>query len=222
MITRNFFVAWFKKYGRHFPWREEEISPFTILLTELLLTQTRASDVIRVWQDFAINYSSPQSIINAPDDVLLSKLKTLGFSSIKLKALKLASAFILEHYEGQVPNDLASLLKIPHVGDYAARAVLCFAFGRRVEIVDTNVLRLFSRYFGLQFNRDARRAPRAWEIAREMLPREKKKAKPHNYGILDFTANICKPGKPRCEICPLNQSCEYGKTELISLATPKV
>ena len=214
MIKRDFFARWFRKYGRIFPWRDETVSPFIILLTELLLTQTRASDVIRIWHSFTTDYPSPQSIVNAPEEVLLLRLKTLGFGTIKVKALKSASAYILEHYEGRVPNDLGLLLKIPHVGDYAARAVLSFAFGKQVEIVDTNVLRLFSRYFNLQFNRDARRAPRAWEIAREILPSERKKAKPHNYGILDFTAEICKPGKPRCEICPLNKSCEYGKKQL--------
>lgn len=215
MIKRDFFTRWFRKHGRSFPWREEEVSPFIILLTELLLTQTRASDVIRVWHSFTTDYPSPQSIVNALEEVLLSRLKTLGFGSIKVKALKLASAYILERYEGRVPDDLGLLLKIPHVGDYAARAVLSFAFGEQVEIVDTNVLRLFSRYFNLQFNRDARRAPQAWEIAREILPRVRKKAKPHNYGILDFTAEICKPGKPRCEICPLNKTCEYGKRQLM-------
>lgn len=207
-------MNWFKKYGRNFPWRKDEIPPFITLLTELLLTQTRASDVIRIWHDFVTEYSTPQSIIDASEDELLLKLRTLGFGSIKVKALRLASTYILENYDGRVPDDLSLLLKIPHVGDYSARAVLCFAFGHRVEIVDTNVLRLFSRYFDLQFNRDARRAPQAWEIAKEILPRNREKAKPHNYGILDFTAEICKPGKPRCEICLLNRSCEYGKKQL--------
>ena len=222
MIKRDFFANWFKKYGRDFPWREDGISPFIILLTELLLTQTRASDVIRIWHDFVKEYPTPLSITNASENELLLKLRTLGFGSIKVKALKLASAYILENYEGRVPDDLSLLLKIPHVGDYAARAVLCFAFGSCVEIVDTNVLRLFSRYFDLQFNRDARRTPQAWEIAREILPRDRRKAKPHNYGILDFTAEICKPGRPRCEVCPLNRTCEYGKRQLNTSAILKI
>jgi A/G-specific adenine glycosylase len=214
MIKKTFFVNWFRKYGRSFPWRENEVSPFVILITEILLTQTKASDVIKIWHNLIKDYSTPKSIINASDDELFNKVNVLGFGNIKVKALKLASAYIYEQYNEKVPGDLVSLLKIPYVGEYAARAVLCFAFNKKVEIVDTNVLRLFSRYFGLQFNRDARRAPKSWEIAREILPREKRMAKPHNYGLLDFTADICKPGEPRCEICPLSQSCEYGQAKL--------
>ncbi|MGC2237992.1 MAG: hypothetical protein WA584_17665 [Pyrinomonadaceae bacterium] len=217
MIKRFFFVEWFRTRGRDFPWRHEGRSPFIVLLTELLLTQTRASDVVKIWHDLIKDFSSPESIINSPDNVLFDKVKILGFGNIKVRALKLASASIIEQFGGKVPSDLDSLLKIPYVGEYAARAVLCFAFNKRVEIVDTNVLRLFSRYFGLQFNRDARRAPKSWEIAREILPREKNLAKPHNYGVLDFTADICKPGKPRCEICPLNESCKYGQAQLALL-----
>jgi A/G-specific adenine glycosylase len=214
VIKRNFFVKWYEINGRVFPWRNPGTTPFAFLVTEMLLRQTRASNVARIWESFINDYPNPKSIIKAPENELISRLKILGFGVQKTEALKSASTYLIANYEGRVPNKLLELLDVPHVGNYAARAVLCFAFGKRVEIVDTNVLRLFSRYFGIQLKPDIRRAPQAWEIAKQILPHERSKAIKHNYGILDFTADICKPGRPRCEICPLSSKCEWGKIQL--------
>jgi A/G-specific adenine glycosylase len=214
VIKRNFFVKWFETNGRIFPWREPGTTPFAFLVTEMLLRQTRASNVAKIWESFIHDYPDPEYIIKTPENELISKLKVLGFGVQKTEALKSASAYLIANFNGQVPNKLQELLGIPHVGNYAARAVLCFAFGKRIEIVDTNVLRIFSRYFGIQLKPDIRRAPQAWEIAMQMLPRERIKAIKHNYGILDFTADICKPGRPRCEICPLSSDCAWGKIQL--------
>ena len=176
-------------------------------LQKLLLRQTRASGVAKIWSEFIHNYPNPESIIKTRKSTLVKKLKVLGFGEQKAEALKSASEYLITNHNGQVPSKLKELLDIPHVGNYAARAVLCFAFGKRVEIVDTKVFRLFSRYFGVQLKPDIRRAPQAWEIAREILPRGRKDTIKHNYGILDFTADICKPGRPRCEFFPLKQIC---------------
>jgi A/G-specific adenine glycosylase len=214
VIKKSFFVKWFESHGRFFPWRKPGTTPFAFLVTEMLLRQTRASNVAKVWDSFIEDYPNPESIIKSPTDNLITKLKVLGFGVQKTDALKSASAYLIANHGGHVPNTLKELLNIPHVGNYAARAVLCFAFGKRIELVDTNILRLFSRYFGIELKPDIRRTPQAWKIAREILPAGKQNAIKHNYGILDFTADICKPGKPRCEICPLNQSCNWGRKQV--------
>lgn len=214
MIKGRFFVNWYKTNGRHFPWREEGTTPYQFLITEMLLRQTRASDVAGMWRSFISDYPDPESLVKASKLELFSRLKMLGFGEQKAEALQFAATYLIENHKSQVPNTLEELLKIPHIGYYSARAILCFAFGKKIEIVDTNVLRLFARYFGIKLKPDIRREPQAWEIAKHLLPREKKKAKAHNYGILDFTADICKPGKPRCEICPLNKTCVWGRVQL--------
>jgi A/G-specific adenine glycosylase len=213
LMEKNLFVKWFVSFGRDFPWRNES-DPFIILITEMLLRQTRASYVARIWQSFIADYSTPNAILNADRTELVKRLSILGFGEQRADALQAASQWLLEHHQGVVPNNLEELLRIPHVGNYAARAVLCFAFGERIEIVDTNILRLFSRYFGVELAPDIRRAPLAWEIAKKLLPREKKKAALHNYGLLDFTAEICKSGKPKCEVCPLFQTCAFWKARV--------
>ena len=214
MLNKGFFVRWFKAHGRVFPWRKEDTSPFAFLITEMLLRQTRAIVVAKLWEQVTGKYPEAKTVAEASGEELINDLKVLGLGNQRAKALREASRWLIQHHGGQVPSQLEELLKIPHVGDYAARAVMCFAFGQRVEIVDTNVLRLFSRYHGQVLIPDIRCNPKVWQWARELLPRERKKAPQHNYGLLDFTADVCKPGRPHCEICPLVSSCTWGRKHL--------
>ena len=184
--------------------------PFLSLVTEMLLRQTRAGGVAKIWQDFVSRYPDPYILSTANKDELVNQLKILGFGNQKSEALTSASKWLVEYNKGKVPNKLDKLMDIPHVGIYAARAVLCFAFNRRIEIVDVNVQRFFARYYGLEVKADVRRNPHIWEIAHQSLPAGKKQTQQHNYGILDFTAEICIAGKPRCHICPLSSSCKWG------------
>jgi A/G-specific adenine glycosylase len=211
MVNKSFFVNWFKTNGRIFPWRKEDTSPFAFLVTEMLLRQTRAIVVTKLWERFTNKYPDASTVARASIEELVNELKGLGLGNQRAKALREASVWLVQHHGGQVPSQLEELLKIPHVGDYTARAVMCFAFGHQVEIVDTNVLRLFSRYYDQVLVPDIRCNPEVWQWARELLPRERKKAQQHNYGLLDFTADVCRPGRPRCEICPLVSSCAWGR-----------
>ena len=211
MLNKNFFVNWYKKRGRSFPWRVGRIQPFTSLITEMLLRQTRAGAVAKLWEPFFARYSTPLSIVSANKEELFNELKILGFGNQRVEALVSASNWILEHHNGRVPKKLDQLLAIPHVGIYAARAVLCFAFNQRIEIVDVNVQRFFARYYGLEVKADVRRNPHVWQVAQEALPPGARRTQQHNYGLLDFTAEICVAGKPFCEICPLSSSCELGQ-----------
>ncbi|HEX6182543.1 MAG TPA: hypothetical protein VFZ44_01445 [Pyrinomonadaceae bacterium] len=214
MISRNFFVRWFERHGRDFPWRREGTSPFAFLVTEMLLRQTRAGAVALLWEGFVTDYPNARTLTVASKSEIKERVAILGFGDQRSSALLEAAGWLLEYHGGEVPENLDELLRIPHIGNYAARAVLCFAFGHRVEIVDINVLRFFARYYGLEVKLDIRRAPEIWAIARDALPRRRAAAKAHNYGLLDFTADICKAGRPRCEICPLSKLCEYGRKEL--------
>lgn len=210
MLNKNFFVNWYKTRGRDFPWRYEGIPPFKSMVTEMLLRQTRAEGVAKLWGKFFEQYPDASTLARAGRRRLLSQIEILGFGNQRAEALAHASEYLVRFHGGQVPDTLEELLKVPHIGNYAARAILCFAFNRPVEIVDVNILRFFSRYHGIEVKPDIRRNPGIWTLAREALPRGRKKVQQHNYGMLDFTAVICKSGRPRCEICPLSSSCKWG------------
>jgi A/G-specific adenine glycosylase len=213
VIDKSFFVNWYKQRARDFPWRRRGTTPFEFLVTEMLLRQTRAPNVAKLWDAFISKYPDAGSMAGASPEELAAQLKILGFGNQKAEALLSAANWLAEHHGGEVPGTLDELLDIPHIGLYSARAILCFAFGRRIEIVDTNIQRFFARYYGLNVKADIRRNPIIWELAKKALPRGKKQAVQHNYGLLDFTAEICKSGRPRCEVCPLASSCAWGKRQ---------
>lgn len=179
----------------------------------MLLRQTRAEGVAKLWEGFFEKYPDVETLAGAKKGRLRRFVAILGFGEQRAEALIQASKHIVECHGGKVPDGLEDLLAIPHIGHYAARAILCFAFGRPVEIVDVNILRLFARYFGITVKPDIRRSPAAWELAARLLPRGARRVQQHNYGMLDFTAQVCKAGTPRCGICPLASSCVWQLTQ---------
>lgn len=217
-ISRNFFVEWYRSYGRAFPWRSKDIDPFHSLLTEMLLRKTRAESVAKLWPKLVGSYPDTQSISHGSKKRLASQLKILGFGNQKADALYLASKWLIEHHAGKVPDSFDSLMRVPHIGAYAAGAILCFGFHKRFEIVDVNVQRFFSRYYGLTVKPDVRRNAVIREIAREWLPRTGRRTEEHNYGLLDFAAGICRSVNPRCAVCPIASTCSWrNQSKIISL-----
>lgn len=211
-ISRHFFVEWYRANGRDFPWRSKDLGPFHSLITEMLLRKTRAEAVAKLWPKLIASYPDARSVTRASKKRLASQLKILGFGNQKAEALFLASKWLIEHHDGMVPDSFEDLMRVPHVGAYAAGAILCFGFHRRFEIVDVNVQRFFSRYYGIKVKPDVRRNARIRDLAREWLPRTGRRAEQHNYGLLDFAAEICKSVNPRCAICPVAASCSWALT----------
>jgi A/G-specific adenine glycosylase len=212
LIPEEFFVQWFENYGREFPWRKKGVSPFQLLLSEMLLRQTQAMQVERLWGDFMQEFGTVEKLVEADADSLFEKIEELGFGNQRVEALTSAAFHIVENHGGEVPVDLRDLMEVPHVGLYTARAVLCFGYGQALPIVDTNILRFFCRFTGRQITRpDIRREDWAWELAEKLLPEDEDAAEAHNYGILDFTAQVCLPSAPRCRRCHLKTACVQGR-----------
>ena len=206
-VPTGFFANWFKVRGRSFPWREEEVSPYGILLAEVLLKQTRAEMVASVWPALFRRYPNAASLESASPEVLLQHISRLGFGRQRTTALHQLSAAI--NNAGGLPSKPSELMELPHVGMYSAHAVACFAFGHRVPVVDLSIVRVLSRLAGIEPPSDIRRAPEVWEIARSLLP--DKEVKEHNYGLLDFAADTCRARSPRCDECPVAPSCAHAR-----------
>jgi len=211
-VEDSFFVSWFEEHGRSFPWRSEELTPFQMMLTEMLLRRTQAAQVEQLWHNFMSKFGTPDDVVNSQKQEILQSVGELGFGSQRTKALQQAAAYILNEYDGEVPQQRELLTSVPHIGPYSTQAIRCFAFGQAVPVVDTNVLRLFCRLTGRQIRRpDVRRVDWAWEEARSLLPEDGREPRKHNYGLLDFTAQVCSPRSPNCENCPLSDQCAYGQ-----------
>ena len=206
-IPVGFFANWFKEHGRSFPWRGEEVTPFGILLAEVLLKQTRAEMVATVWPSLLRRYPSPADLASANPEDLFQHIACLGFGCQRTTALLQLTAAL--DGAGELPSQPADLMEIPHVGIYSAHAVACFAFGQRVPVVDLSVVRVLSRLAGVEPARDIRRAPAVWDMAWSLLPDEA--IREHNYGLLDFAANTCRARSPLCGECPVASICAHAR-----------
>ena len=200
--------------GRMFPWRDTGVSPFGILIAEILLKQTRAENIVSAWSDLVRLYPTAEELAIADRESVFNVVARLGFGNQRTTAL-LEVAGALEEV-GEVPADPIELMNLPYVGMYTSHAVASFCFNKRVPVVDINVMRVFSRVAGLDPPSDLRRAPDIWKIAWELLPYQL--VKEHNYGLLDFAARICKSRSPLCEECPIETVCAYGQ-EQAAIAT---
>lgn len=212
MINKKYFfistlLNWHLKNREEYPWRKDP-DPYHILLAEILLRKTDRKKVLSLYTTLINSYGTPENTASANIGELEKMLKPLGLSSQKAKQLKKASEIILTKFNSKVPENLEDLLDIPGVGKYTANAVLCFGYGQKTPLIDTNLIRLLKRYFNLRSEKSREREDKQfWEFIKDLLPDEK--VKEFYYSVLDFTNQICKLNHPKCCICPLNEHCSY-------------
>lgn len=205
---RNFrarIVRWFGKHGRNYPWRETD-DPFRVLIAEMMLRRTKADQVKQVYERLFTEYPDVEAVANAEDKKLEQILYPLGLKW-RTPAFALVAREVRERYQCKIPETKPELITLPGVGDYVAGAVLSIVHNKKEWIVDSNIVRLFRRYFGIRTSKEGRRDKHVIELAKIYASgRNPRKA---NLAILDFTALICTPGKPDCEKCPLRRNCHY-------------
>lgn len=202
---QNRLLNWSSANLRSFPWRDTS-DPYEILVAEILLQKTAAEKVEPIYREFLNTYPTLQELADADREELADIIYTLGLQNQRSSALVSIGQ---ELAETGVPDDENELLELPYVGRYAANATLCFAFGEPRPIVDANVVRVYNRAFGKDFDY---RDEAAWEFAAEVLPEND--AWEYNLAVLDFAAAICVPGRPKCKKCFFSDRCDYYQSRL--------
>jgi A/G-specific adenine glycosylase len=119
---------------------------------------------------------------------------------------------LVEKFNGVVPERREELTALPGVGDYVSGAVLSIPFQKPEWVVNSNIVRLFRRYFGIQNSSEGRRDAHVIELAKRFT--SKRRSRETTLAILDFTALVCTPALPRHDICPLKGNCVYFKQKL--------
>jgi len=208
----NWMRGQLRKYYDHsnrgYPWRQET-NPYLILNTEMLLQQTKADDVARSWKEVKEHLSYPERASQSQaSEFLVSLFAQLGLP--KRRAwIETIAATILE--QGAVPTSLAGLLCLPGVGTYTACATLVFAHGKNEGLVDSNILRLFERFWEPFPHHDPRQKIRFWlPISKTIGGRAH--AKVVFWGLLDLSSQVCKVRRPLCLDCLLAPRCSAQKT----------
>jgi len=209
ILFRKKITKWFRKNGRHYPWRKTD-DPYKILMAEMMLQRTKADQVVGVYNGFFSEYKCPEEVLKSDKASIIKYLKPLGLNW-RIENLIEVSKSLIKSYNGVVPDNREELKHLPGVGDYIAGIVLSLAFNKNEWIVDSNVVRIFKRYFGMQTSKEGRRD--SYIIATAKLFSLENNAKEANLGLVDFGAIICLPKKPKCSECILKRGCEYKKQD---------
>lgn len=204
-------LQWFPPHRRRFPWRTRT-NPFHVLVAEVLLQQTDAPKVAAIYDQFIKVFPTPAALAAANERRIGRFISKIGLNYRAARLISTADA-INSRFDGQVPNDQAGLLSLTGVGPYVANAVLAAAFQRRAAVLDTNVIRILERFFGLRSHRPRPHTdPALWAAAQELLPRDGRMARTWNWAVLDFAATVCRHRNPLCPECPCRRLCRFAST----------
>lgn len=197
-------LEWSHGNLRSFWWRDPEISLYKLLVTEIFLARTRSRVVEDTLPELFERYPNMQAIKETQTDDIAEIIRPLGLHNRRAEAVK----EIAERLDGDVPEDLETLLDLPRVGPYVANATLCFGLGRQLPIIDSNVDRVYRRLFGDRW--EAMNDDERWALATEILPEGS--ARRYNLALLDFASLVCTPRSPECEQCFASEYCTYYST----------
>lgn len=194
-------LAWYRRHARPLPWRRTR-DPFRILVSEVMAQQTPAARAAPAWTAFVARFPTVTAVADAPVADVLRAWRGLGYNRRAVN-LHRAARIVADTYEGRVPAAYAELVALPGVGDYTAKAVLAFAFGRDTAPVDTNVARVLARV-GPRPPRD-----RAELAARATALVPPGRARDWSQALMDLGATVCVRRAPRCGGCPAAGWCGW-------------
>ncbi|WP_270484228.1 A/G-specific adenine glycosylase [Gordonia jacobaea] len=200
-------LGWFDANERDLPWREPGLSGWQILISEIMLQQTPVARVVEPWREWVRRWPVPSAMAAAsPGDVLRAWGK-LGYPRRALRLHECARVLAADH-DDKVPDDVATMLTLPGIGDYTARAVACFAYGQSVPVVDTNVRRVLARAV---HGRAEPGNPSKKDLAdaEAVLPRDPdgtyaSSTPRFSAALMELGALVCTARNPDCARCPLS------------------
>lgn len=199
---RRRLLGWFQKHQRKLPWRGER-EPYRILVSEIMLQQTRVAVVEDRYKKFIAQFPSAEKLARAREQTVLAAWSGMGYYR-RARNLHAAAKEITEAAE--FPRTSTALRELPGIGRYTANAVASIAFGEPVAVVDGNVKRVLERVFASRFLPQAKSGEeRYWELAARLL--DKRSPGDFNQAMMELGALVCLPGQPLCGTCPVAAMC---------------
>ena len=193
-------LKWYSNEQRDLPWRRPGVSAWQVMVSEFMLQQTPVARVDPIWRDWVARWPTPSATAAASAADVLRAWGKLGYPR-RAKRLHECAAAIATQHGDVVPDDVDALLALPGVGTYTARAVACFAYGKWVPVVDTNVRRVVAR--AVHGRADSPASVRDLVDVAALLPNDER-APQFSVALMELGAIVCTARSPRCGICPLS------------------
>ncbi len=211
-MDREALLSWYKRVQRPLPWRVNP-SPWSILLSEILLQQTQMDRGIAYHAKLLERFPTVQSMAESSVDEVLHLWQGAGYYS-RARRLHALAIEVVESHEGVLPDNYAGLLQLPGIGPYTAAAVASIAFSRPVACVDGNIRRVMAR----QTNQENPTAKQTQSYADQLL--FESAPGDWNQAMMELGALVCRPRNPSCDVCPVSDTC-LGRARAHELPRPK-
>ena len=215
MNLQQTLINWYLVNKRDLPWRNTT-NPYYIWLSEIILQQTQVVQGLPYYTSFVSNFPSVFDLAKADESSILKLWQGLGYYS-RARNLHASAQYIVNELNGEFPNTYSELLKLKGVGDYTASAIASISFNEKTAVVDGNVYRFLSRFYGIDTPINISKGFKEFKALAQDLIQSVDPAT-FNQAIMEFGARQCKPKSPDCTVCPFNESCvAYAKGTIASL-----
>jgi A/G-specific adenine glycosylase len=204
MKFSNTLIYWYLQNRRELPWRKTK-NPYFIWLSEIMLQQTRVAQGMAYYLKFTSTFPTVFDLAKADESTVLKMWQGLGYYS-RVRNLHFSAKLIANEFNGEFPSTFSEIIKLKGIGDYTASAIASICFDEPTAVVDGNVYRVLSRYFGIKTPINSSAGIKEFKLLAQSLI-DKNKAGTFNQAIMDFGALHCKPQNPLCDTCPFSDSC---------------
>ena len=218
MNFSNTLISWYLQNRRDLPWRKTN-NPYFIWLSEIMLQQTRVAQGLSYYLKFTETFPTIFHLAKADESTVLKMWQGLGYYS-RARNLHFTAKHIANELEGEFPSTYKEIIKLKGIGDYTASAIASFAFNESTAVVDGNVYRVLSRYFGIDTAINSSSGIKEFKTLADTLI-DKEQPANYNQAIMEFGAIQCKPKKPLCMFCPLSDSCVALQKNLVEVLPVK-
>ncbi|MDF3819422.1 A/G-specific adenine glycosylase [Leptospira sp. 96542] len=196
---------WYQIHKRDLPFRKKKLA-YQIWVSEVMLQQTRVAAMLPLYENFIQSFPTIEDLANSDETAVLTAWKGLGYYQ-RARNLRKGAIYLVQNYNGQFPKDLESVLKIPGIGSYTARAILSITYDLPFAVLDGNVKRVLARLFGYQNNILGSVADKELQrIADGFL--NLSSPGDHNQAMMELGATLCLPESPKCLVCPIQEYCK--------------
>ena len=200
-------ARWYRRHRRELQWRKTR-NPYDILVSEIMLQQTQVNRVKEKLPVFLKRFPSMKALAQSSKADVIRAWSGMGYNNRAIRLREFARN-VVQNYDGTIPRNIDKLEQLPGIGRYTSHALLCFAFGKQVPVVDINIRRVFSRiFFQMKQSDDLIEIDDCWKLAEKILPRN---SYTWNQALMDLGSTICTARNPLCGQCPVAQHCASRK-----------
>ena len=199
-------LDWYDRHGRKdLPW-QENINPYRVWISEIMLQQTQVSTVIPYYQRFMESFPTVETLAAAEIDEVLHHWTGLGYYA-RARNLHRAAQQIVSEYHGQLPATVEQLSEFPGIGRSTAGAICALAHKLRAPILDGNVKRVLARFAAIDgWPGQTQTLNKLWALSESLTPHSRVDA--YTQVMMDLGATVCARSKPDCQRCPLAKNCQ--------------